>query len=165
MPMSHTGTLPSQQEASSGLPCCLYLLEYTASACSCRKHKDREQSWFGGMFGPLHVGPNDCVLQEVMLGNHLLKQKAKPHLSILQALRASNSLLRRCVLTAFHVCLLNLLSGSLWARFGFHCEIDGMARNALPGSHSSSFLDFGKLNSSLNSVITTALGMVGSCQS
>lgn len=98
------------------------------------------------MFGPLHVEPNDCVLQEVMLGNHLLKQKAKPHLSILQALQASNSLLRRCVLTAFRVCLLNPLSGLLWARFGFHHEVDDMAGNTLPGSLSSSLVDFRKLN-------------------
>lgn len=122
-------------------------------------------SWFGGMFGPLHVGPNDCVLQRVTLGNHLLEQKAKTTAVNPAGPSASNSLLRRCVLTAFHVCLLNPLSGLLWARFGFHHEIDDMAGNTLPGSHSSSLLDFRKLNSRLNSVITTALGMVGSRQS
>lgn len=108
------------------------------------------------MFGPLHVEPNACVLQEVMPGKHLLEQKAKPHLSILQALQASNSLLRRCVLMAFLVCLLNPLRIARGARLGFHHE-------SLPGSHTSSLLNFKKLNSDLNSAITTALGMMGSC--
>lgn len=98
-----------------------------------------------------------------MPGKHLLEQKAKPHLSILQALQGSNSLLRRCVLTAFRVCLLNPLSGSLWARLGFHREIDDMTVKTLPGNHTSSLLNLRKLNSSLNSVITTAWGMMGSC--
>lgn len=78
------------------------------------------RSWFGGMSGPPSTDPNDCVLQEVMRGKHLLEQEAKPHLSILRALQASNLLLGRCVLTAFRVCLLNPLSGLLGARLGFH---------------------------------------------
>lgn len=121
------------------------------------------RSWFGGMSGPPSTDPNDCVLQEVMRGKHLLEQKAKPHLSILRALQASNLLLGRCVLTAFRVCLLNPLSGLLGARLGFHREMDDMAGNTLPGSHSRSLLSFRKVDSTLNSVITTVLGTAGSC--
>lgn len=125
-------------QASSLVVCIWWYMQFLLEAVG----STRLGSWFGGMFGPLHVGPNDCVLQRVTLGNHLLEQKAKTTAVNPAGPSASNSLLRRCVLTAFHVCLLNPLSGLLWARFGFHHEIDDMARNTLPGSHSSSLLDF-----------------------
>lgn len=111
----HTRTFPKPAGSIKSLLCYLFLSVHRVCACSCRKRE--AGGWLGGMFGPLHAEPNDCVLQEVTLGKHLLEQKAKPHLSIPRALQASNPPLRRCVLTAFRVCLLNPLRiarGQAW---------------------------------------------------
>lgn len=154
LPMPHTRTFPRPSGTMERAPLLSASVGINGCCSQLSEGSTELGSWFGGVSGPLCVEPNDCVLQEVMPGKHLLEEKAKPHLSILQALQASNSLLRRCVLMAFCVCTLNPLSGLLWARFGFHREIDDMARSTLPGSYSCSLLNFRKLNSSLNSVIT-----------
>lgn len=77
--MSHTTAFPMPAGTTKRLLCRLFQLVYRASAVGSAKLG----SWLGGMLGPLCVEANDCVLQDVMLGKHLLEQKAKPHLSIL----------------------------------------------------------------------------------
>lgn len=108
------------KDPPSGLPCCLYLLEYTASAHSCRKLKAGELVWWRvwasacGTKGPCITGGNAGKAFALVEG------KTTP---VNPAGASGFTFASRevCADSFLCVCLLNPLSGLLWARFGFHC--------------------------------------------